>query len=308
MPKNRTLQRLRRFAVYCGARLVQAIAHVLPLDSAIAFGGWMGKAAFSILGSEREKTLHHLTMAFGKEKPEAERREIGRRVFMNAGRDLAEFMLFPRWTDERLRARIHFDHPEPLLEASRLGRGVVILGAHFGNWELMGAYAARVLGMNFGVIARRLSNPYLDQMVNAYRQRAGVKVFPRGERAMSLVRHLRTGGALAILGDHDMRKVKGTFVDFFGRPANTATGPAELIIRSGAQWFIIVPERLPDGCSHCLHCEGPLPVPDGEDHNAKVRRLTEEFTHRIEEFIRRHPDQWMWMHNRWRKKPKKGNG
>lgn len=304
MPKNRTLQRLRRRLVYWGTRLVQAFLYVLPFDAAVAVGGWFGKLAFVVLRGERRKTLEHLALAFGQEKQKDERREIARRVFINAGRSLAEIMLFRRWNDERLRQRIHFDESEPLLQALRTSRGFVILTAHFGNWELLATYGMRVLGMDAGVIARHLSNPHLDRLANDYRRGIGLKVFMRGERAAGFSRHLRRGGVLAVLGDQDIRNTKGVFVDFFGRPAHTPTGPAELVIHSREPWFLAVLERLDDGCSHRLHCEGPFPLPDGEDRGARVRELTEQYMHRLEQIVRRYPDQWMWMHNRWRKKPK----
>ena len=304
MPKNRTLQRLRRRLVYWGARVAQAILLVLPFDMATAVGGWLGRLAFTLLRSERRRTLKHLALAFGQDKQEHERREIARRVFVNAGRSIAEMMLFPRWNDKRLRQRIRFDEPEPLLRACRSGRGFVFLTAHFGNWELLGAFVVQVLGVDLGVIARRLSNPYLDRLVNDYRRRAGMKVFLRGERAASFSRHLRQGGTLGILGDHDIRGLKGVFVDFFGRPPHTPTGPAELILHSGVPWFTILLERSRDGYSHRVHCEGPFPIPDGENRAAKALQLTEQYMQWLERIVRRHPDQWMWMHDRWRKKPK----
>jgi len=300
--KNRTLQRLRRRLVYWGARLAQALVLLLPFDAAITLGGWLGRLAFAVLRRQRGMTLEHLAIAFGQEKKEAERRDIARQVFINAGRDAAEIMLFPRWSDEQLRQRIRFDNPEPIVQASRSGNGLVILGGHFGNWELLGAYGVRILGMNAGVIARRLSNPHLDHLINGYRRNVGLKVFLRGEPVRGFFRHLTRGGTLAILNDQDVRKIDGIFVDFFGRPAHTPTGPAELILRSGAVWFLAVMKRSDDGRRHELLCQGPLPIPEGEDHAARVRCLTEEYVRRLEDIIRRYPDQWMWMHNRWEKR------
>ena len=304
MPKNRTLQRLRRWAVCLGARLTQTLLKLLPFDVAVAVGGRLGNLAFVVLGSERRKTLKHLIQAFGQERSASEIREIARRLFINAGRAAAEGMLSSRWSEDFLRQRISLKDPEPFVQLQRSGRGIVILTGHFGNWEMMGAYAAKVLGANLGVIARRLSNPYLDRLTNRLRQRIGMKVFLRGEGARSFYRHLMDGGVLAILADQDIRRLDGIFVDFFGRPAHTLTGPAELILRSGSPWFYAVLVRQPDGRSHQLYWEGPLAVPEGDDHGTKVRRLVEDYTYRMEEMIRRHPDQWMWMHNRWRRKPK----
>ena len=305
MAKNRTLQRLRRRLVYWGARAAQWLVLRLPFDAAIRLGGRLGRLAFAAMWRERRRTLEHLAMAFGNEKSEAERREIARGVFENAGRCAAEIMLAPHWTDERLRERIRFANPEPLLEAFRSGQGVVIMCGHLGNWELLGAYGSRIVGLNAGVIARRLSNPHLDRLINQYRRNAGLKVFLRGEPARGFFRHLTGGGTLAILADQDVRRIDGTFVEFFGRPAHTATGPAELILRSRANWFFAFLRRSKDGGSHELYCKGPLPVFEGEDHAARVRRVTEEYVRQMEEAIRLQPDLWMWMHNRWRRKPKR---
>jgi len=307
LAKNRTLQRLRRRLVYWGARLTQGLVLPLPFDAAIAAGGTLGRLAFALLGRERQKTIKHLRNAFGQTKQEDEIEQIARRVFINAGRSVAEVMLYPRWNEKRLRERISCDDPEPFFEALRKSRGMVILTAHFGNWELMGAYASRVLGLDLGVIARRLSNPHLDRLVNDYRKRMGIKVFIRGKGARAFYRHVTSGGVLAIVADQDVRRIEGVFVDFFGKPAHTPTGPAELIIRAKIPWTAAVLVRNPDGLTHRLHYRGPFPPPGDEtgDHAAAVRRLTEEYTRRIEEIVRKYPEQWMWMHNRWRRKPKK---
>lgn len=301
--KSRTLQRIRRRTVYWGARAAQAFLLVLPFDTAIGFGAWLGRVAFHVLRGERQKTLKQLAIAFGLEKKESELRAIARGAFENAGRCVAELMVFPRWTEARLRQRIQRDEATSLVETARSGKGVILLTAHFGNWELAGACLSRILSADVGVIARRLSNPHLNALINRQRERMGMKVFIRGEGGAKFYRHLTRGGTLAILGDHDMKGIEGIFVDFFGRPAHTATGPAELILRSGRPWFFGVLQRLPDGRSHRMRVQGPLPVPDGEDHDIRVRRLTEDYMRRLEEVVRERPDQWMWMHDRWKKKP-----
>jgi KDO2-lipid IV(A) lauroyltransferase len=283
--------------------LVRWTILVLPFDFAIALGGGLGWLTFVTLRSERRKTLKHLAAALGQEIEEREREAIARRVFINGGRFMAETTLFPRWTEERLRQRIRMDNTESLLEAVRAGKGLVLFTGHFGNWELMGAYAVRVLGIDLGVIARRLSNPHIDRMTNNNRRRIGIKVFLRGERATQFLGHLRDGGALALLGDQDIRHFKGIFVDFFGMPAHTLTGPAELVIHTGVPWFFAVMVRSKDGLTHRILCEGPFSAPEGKNREEQVRRLTEQYTGMMERAIREYPDQWMWIHNRWKRQP-----
>jgi KDO2-lipid IV(A) lauroyltransferase len=286
-------------------RVTRVLMRRLPYPTAVALGAWFGRMAYRMLRTERRKAIANLTQAFGREKSPGEIHELARAVFANAGRASVEGMFFPYWSKEFLGRWISSVNPEPALALQREGRGFVVMTGHFGNWEMMGAYAVNVLGLNLGVIARRLSNPRLDRMMNEFREQIGLKVFLRGERASNFFRHLKGGGQIAILGDQAIRRIDGIFVDFFGHPAHTASGPAELILRSRSPWFFAVLIRQPDGLSHQLYWEGPLAVPDGQDHESRVRRLVEEYNRRMEEMIRRYPAQWMWMHNRWKRKPRK---
>jgi len=302
--KNATVQRLRRRFVYGLCRAVQGFLLVISRRPAVRLGAFLGVLCYYLIPRQRRPTLAHLAMAFGDRMSDAQRRAIARRVFANAGRGMAEMVHLPRWTDDWLRATVAFDNPEPIRQALRSGRGAVILTGHFGNWELLGGYAARILQLPAGVMARRLSNPYIDEFVQGYRRRMGLAVFLRGDPPRGFFRHLVGGGVLAILADQDIRRLDGIFIDFLGRPAHTPTGPAELIIRARVPWFLAMLVRQDDGCSHRLLLEGPFEPPDGADYADRVRRLTEDYSRRIEAVIRRHPDQWMWMHNRWRKQPR----
>lgn len=301
--KNRRLQRMRRRFVAGCAWLNMTTLNLLPFDFALWLGGRWGRVAFMLLGRERRRTIGHLRTAFGEEKSEQELHELARRVFVHAGRAVAEMAVMRRWTDERLRNRIVLENPEKILDVLRPGKGCVILTAHYGNWELLGLYAVKILGINMGVIARHLSNPYLDDMTTRHREQMGLKVFFRGDRATKIVRHVLKGGALGILADHDVKRLDGIFIDFFGQPAHTLTGPAELIVRTKVPWFFSVLRRNPDGRSYYAVLEGPYEAPEGKDRAEQVRKLLERYTHRLEEVVREHPEQWMWMHNRWQRKP-----
>jgi KDO2-lipid IV(A) lauroyltransferase len=196
-------------------------------------------------------------------------------------------------------ARIRIRGARHLDEALALGRGVIVVTFHFGNWELAGAYLAG-LGYPVSVVVQRIHNPFLDRMVADARTDAGMRTIPRGAAVRGAVRALKENRVVGILSDQDARE-GGVFVPFFDRPASTPRGPAVLSLRRDAPAVTALMVRGERG-SFELRIE-PIEFERAGNLEEDVERFTAAYTARLEAYVRRHPEQWLWQHRRWKTTP-----
>jgi KDO2-lipid IV(A) lauroyltransferase len=188
------------------------------------------------------------------------------------------------------------------VEAARsAGRGVLLVTAHFGNWEVHGMAHGWLFGP-IGVIARPLDNPALDARLCEVRRRPGNTVIYKKRALPQVLRLLRDNRGVAILIDQNVQQGDGVFVDFFGRPAATTTAAAALALKTGCALVPSHTELREDG-RYALVYEPALEVPASGDRDADVHRLTQRLTGVIEEWVRRRPEQWLWLHRRWKTQP-----
>ncbi|MBE7557864.1 lysophospholipid acyltransferase family protein [bacterium] len=268
----------------------------LPLRFLYALAPVVGTLAWLLLWRQRRRAHENLALAFGDEKSPGERRRIGRGVFIHLARALGEALHAEELVRGR-RCRVELAGLETLRELKEAGRSVVFVGAHFGPWELLTPLAARE-GFAILAVARELADPRLDRFVRGLREAAGAQVFyTRGTDTLKLVRALRNGASLGILVDQNTRAA-GIAVPFFGRPAHTPTGAMELAVATGSA---VVPVflRRQGYRRFAVEIQPPLDFPAGEAE-ARIRWGVEEITKRIEAVIREHPEQWVWMHRRWK--------
>ncbi len=268
----------------------------MPLGLLYRLAPVVATLAWWMLWTQRRRTLAHLALALGEEKRAAQRRRIGRGVFLHLARALAEALhgeeLVKRGGGQfDMIGMQHLDAPR------REGRPLMFMTAHLGNWELLPPLAARE-GIPLLAVARALIDPRLDLWVRGLRESAGAQVlYTRGADTLKMVRALRKGAWLGILVDQNTRAA-GIQAPFFGRPAHTPTGAVELALRTGSA---VVPAFLwrVGYRRFAVELEAPLEFPAG-DEAARIRWGVEEITKRIEAQIRRHPEQWVWMHRRWK--------
>jgi KDO2-lipid IV(A) lauroyltransferase len=189
-----------------------------------------------------------------------------------------------------------------ILQALEEGRGAIAATAHCGNWEMLNAHI-QVAGLPLTIAVRQLDSPGLDLLATAIRSRFGGEVVPRGRDAgRRLVGALMRNRINGLLIDQDIRDVPGVFVPFFNRLAWTPSGAANLALRIGCPTLPTFIHRRPD-MSHHIVIHPPLPVPSGGDFEDRVTELTAAATAAIERQIRAYPEQWVWMHRRWRTRP-----
>jgi KDO2-lipid IV(A) lauroyltransferase len=299
-------RRLRGGVVGLALPAFAAVLRPLPWTVVLAAGRAVGDLAFAVQPRRRRRAAEGLARALSRRPDSAEVRAMVRGVFRGLGMNLAEICWVagdPSRAD-RLVAFEGLDH----LEAARSrGRGVVLITGHLGSWELAAAALVR-RGVPLAVIARQAADQQVNEFLVGLRSRFGVRTILRGSAgaARQILRALRDGGALAALIDQDM-EAEGIFVDFFGRPAFTPTGPVSLALRAGSPMVFVATWRLPDG-THRLRIDPPIEPDPAGDREAAVRRHTAAFTGWLEGRIREHPEQWVWIHRRWRRRPPAAGG
>jgi KDO2-lipid IV(A) lauroyltransferase len=234
------------------------------------------------------------------ELPAAEHRRLGRASFRHFGTMLAESLWLRARAADELDRHVALEGWQEVERARAARRPILVVSGHCGHWELISAAFARH-GVGLAVIARELDDPGLQASLLGLRAHFGARTIVRGApgAARELLRTLRAGGALGMLIDQDTR-VDGVWVDFFGRPAWTPSGAAEIALRFGAAVLPTFSERLADG-SHRVRVEPELALPS--DPVAATQAMTD----RIEAQIRRVPEQWVWLHRRWRRRPADGS-
>jgi KDO2-lipid IV(A) lauroyltransferase len=243
----------------------------------------------------------NLRLAFPQKRP-AERRQILRKLYRNLGWLLAEFCQMPRYTQEMTRSFIRYDGLDHYLAARNEGKGVLILTGHLGAWELSSFYHS-LMGYPMSIVIRRLDNPLVDNLVNHIRCLHGNQVLHKDDFARSLLASMRRGETVGILMDTNMTPPQGSFVDFFGHSACTGSGLARVAIKTGARvlpGFLLWDETAGQ---YILRFGAPLPVAASGDVEADALANTALFTKVIEDYIRQYPDQWLWVHRRWKTRP-----
>ncbi len=231
-----------------------------------------------------------------------ERRRMLRALYRNLGRQMAEFCLFPRDRTEELTALMATMGLEHYLEARTRGKGVLVLTAHLGAWELA-SFGHSLGGYPMRFIIRPLDNRPLNELVNRYRGLHGNLPISKNNFARGLLQAMQANETVGVLLDQNSSPPQGVFVPFFGLPACTAAGPAKIALRTGAA---VVPGfcvwEAAQG-RYVLYFEPALEVVRTEDEDADVVALTSSFTAVIEGWIRRYPEQWLWVHRRWKTRP-----
>ena len=304
VPLRKRVRRTLRSRLIAGLlRLVELI----PLGPALRIGAAGGALAAWLFRGTRRLALAHLAQAF-PEKTEAERRDIARRMFIHLALSAMEISSIGHW-DDRLTDYIVEQQPALLRAALARGKGIVFVTGHLGNWELMARLVARV-GAPVSAVAKRGGDARLMELIEDWRREGGVTTLWREDpsTARALLRVFKQGQVLGILVDQDT-KVQGVFVPFFGRLAYTPRAPGDLALRSGATILVGTSHR-PTCQPRCKLGEGlrfevtEVPYdPSPTDREAEVVRITAACQAVMEEAIRRHPADWVWMHERWKTQP-----
>lgn len=281
--------------------LLAQILGTLPRPAARAVGGAIGWLTWIAVPRLRRVGLQNLSLAF-LDKSDAERKRILRAMYRNLGWQLAEFCHMPRYTLDQANRFIRYEGLENYLTARDRGQGVLVVTGHLGAWELSSFYHS-LAGYPMSMVIRRLDNPFVDRFVNHIRCLHGNRVLHKDDFARGLIAAMRDGETVGVLMDTNMTPPQGVFVDFFGQAACTASGVARVALRTRAA---VLPGFLmweESERRYVLHFLPPLELIHTGDDERDAIANTQLFTRALEDIIRRYPEQWLWVHRRWKTRP-----
>ena len=286
-------------AEFALARSLEHAVSFMPEVAADRFGARIGRAIHG-LGIRRETVDENLRIAFPEKSSEwlAETRVA---AYEHLGREAAAMLRLSKLNAAAVVERTITDGWDQLQEALSLGRGVILVTGHYGNWEIAAAAVAS-RGVPLGAIVRRQGNRLVDERLQQLRRNLGVETIYQGQAPARVPRILRSNGVVGIVGDQDARR-SGIFVPYFGRLASTHRGPALFALRLGAPVFSCIARRLPgDEVRYEVRGRRVSFEPTGNVDD-DVRSLTTELSRRLEEEVRRAPEQYFWFHKRWKTRP-----
>ena len=273
----------------------------LPRGVARLLAGIISFLVYRLQGRLRRVGFRNLQMALPELSPAA-RRKILHRVYRHLGWQLVEFCRMTRYTPENTRTWLRTDGLEHYLAAQARGNGVLVITGHLGAWELSSFYHS-LMGHPMGMVIRPLDNRRLNAFVNGIRCLHGNYVLHKDDFGRGLLKAMHAGGTVGILMDTNMTPPQGAFVEFFGIEACTATGLAHVARKTGAA---VLPGFMlwePAEGQFVLHFGPEVKIPQTEDVAADILAGTQLCTRVIESWIRRYPDQWLWIHRRWKTRP-----
>jgi Kdo2-lipid IVA lauroyltransferase/acyltransferase len=292
---------MREWIEYAAAWLGLKAMGLLPRSAARFVGAAFAAIAYRVRTPLRRAAETNLRIAF-PEMSATKRDEIIRRMVRQVGWMAAEFAQLPKYSRNNIENIVVVDGFENFDAAKRRGKGVLFLTGHMSAWELS-SFAHALYGYPLHFLVRPVSNRRVDALVNRYRCLSGNKPIDKNKSARAILKVLADAGTVGILMDHNTSIDEGVFVDFFGVPASTSSGLARLALRTDAA---VVPGFLmwdPSRRKYRLRFEPTVELSRTGDEEGDVRENTQRFTRVIEEFVRAHPDQWLWVHKRWKTRP-----
>lgn len=293
--------RIRHFLEFLLVYGITRIFYYLPHTLSLKMGAWLGDLFYALNRRRRQIALKNLEIAFGTTKSPAERSAIARATCQNLGKSLVEIIRFPKLDPTYFQTKVTYVGLENYLNARDKGRGVIYYGSHFGNWELMPT-AHAVNGYPTTFVVRSLDNPFLNQWIASLRTRFGNKVLDRREGLRKMLGILKNKESLGIVMDQNTSKKKGIFVNFFGKLACTNPVVALLALKYDTPVLPVFIVRT--GLDHhTIYIEKEVELQRTGDFKRDLEVNTAAFNQILETYIRRYPDHWFWVHNRWKTQP-----
>lgn len=285
-------------------RFFSRVLSWLPLAAALAVGRGAGFIMGSVLRIRRPDAYDAMKQSF-PEKSDAEIQRILKDMYRNYGMSVVESLRMPHTDIETLKKRMVMVNTHYLDQVLSEGRGFLSVTAHTGHWEGMAALVS-AYGYPLAIIVKALKPPALNDWVVASRVRFGTQVLERKGSLRPAMRWLKSNQGVGFMLDQNARKGQGVFVNFFGRPCCTTDGLAKMAIHTGVKVVPAFSFRKPDYTSEVIVGAPLTPPTDPTPEN--IQAFTQTCSDAVEDFIRAHPEQWIWIHRRWRTQPEPGNG
>jgi KDO2-lipid IV(A) lauroyltransferase len=287
-------KKIRRFISFVFVKFLMLLAQAMPRRMGIALFGSLGALSYYLLPRPRRVAWTNLKLVYGDSLPDAELNRVARASFASMGKFAFDVARLPVQTEESISKIVRVTGKGHFETALARGDGVIALTGHIGNWELMGAYFA-LMGYPINVVATTLRDNKLNDIINVIREGSGMRVLERRRGTMGAMRSLKRGEVLGVLIDQDT-SVQSVEVEFLGVTAKTAVGPVRLSARTGAAILPAAMLMTDDGKYHVEIKEPLCLVGKPRTLREDVRKCSDA----VEEFIRKQPTQWVWMHKRWK--------
>lgn len=295
--------RVRNLLETAAIWLMKLLFGNMPRRLNLAVGRCLGWLFYLLAVKRRKIALDNLKKAFQDEKDLHDRRMIARRSFQSLTMNVTEFFLFPSLTRDSVSTYVTIEGEEHLREALQQEKGVLTLSGHIGNWDILSAVIA-LRGYDVALVSKLARSEAVNRFWMQYRRDVGIKIFSgRGTMKESL-RHLVHNGILGMVTDQNARRSEGIFVPFFGREACTLPSLALLARRTGSPVLPVYSYR--EGARHHVVIEKPLSQDSLSDRDMDLLEKTRSYTEWTERIIRLHPEQWIWLHDRWKTRPEGG--
>jgi KDO2-lipid IV(A) lauroyltransferase len=278
-------------------RLVLYLFQILPEGLTLALGRWFGLFWFHVVPYRRRLVMENLRKAFSRKKTDAEIRALARENFIHYGLYLAEFLRLPGMSQTDLLKKIKIQETRHIHAALAKGKGAIVICGHYGNFDMM-AIAQSLAGFECHIITKTIKNKSVDLFWQKIREEKGVKFLPKKESAFSILKLLKKNKIVVMIIDQHMKKNKGVKVRFFDRPAWTMKAVAMIALKTGSPVVPVFSWR--EGGLHYLTTGPEIPLVKGGSSDETLLLSTQKFNDVIEGFIRKHPEQWIWIHRRWK--------
>ena len=273
----------------------------LPKKWAMQLGHNIGKLLYRTLKKRRQIALHNLEIAFGNDLTAARREEICKMCFINLGKTGVEFLRFPKLGAENIWDEINVEGGENIHAALAKGKGAIVFLPHFGNWELLSLVYGALIPNRAKAIAFPLKNVQLNTYISQYREHLSLKLIPRRGAIRQTLRALKNNNAVGFFADQNAGP-DGVFINFFGKPASTPRGPVTLALKTGAPILFSLDIRQPDD-QHHVYISPPMFLEPSDNFERDVEIYTTHLLKQLETYIHKYPEQWLWLHNRWKTQP-----
>lgn len=273
----------------------------LPKRWAMQLGTGIGILFYHLVKKRRDIALGNLKIAFGSHLTTSKRAEICKASFINVGKTCIEFLRFPKLNAENIWNEVSVDGAENLHTALAEGKGAIVFLPHFGNWELLSLVYGALIPNRAKAIAFPIKNTLLNAYIWQHREQMSLKLIPRKRAIRETLGALRNNEAVGFFADQNAGP-EGVFVDFLGKPASAARGPAVLARKTGAPLLFSLSVRQP--CDrHRVYISSPIHVEASDNLEQDVEIYTTQMLAQLETYIHKYPEQWLWLHNRWKTQP-----
>lgn len=284
-------------------RLMQCALRTVPERARLSTGRLLGAVGYAILKKRRNVAISNIQRAFPDHTP-GQAAKIARNCFKNLGTNMIELLMVPFLPEEEVAQRFSFEPQDIAARTLGSGRGVIALTFHFGNWEIMGI-TSKLLNQPVVALARPLKKHVrLNAFLNRLRESTGLTIIVNENTAKEVLRLLKRNSIVAILGDHREKRSRGVFVDLFGHKVPTSKGTAMIGMKTGCPVVPCYPVRK-GFLRYTIMCGEPIVMEREGDIEELIAKNTRKINAFLEDIIRRYPDEWFWVHQRWGRQDRK---